>query len=162
MNNRIFRAATGAFIYNQDAKLLVILKHNYINKLDIVKGGIDFNGENEISALTREIDEELGIKDFKIIKRSMIPKVFLKPSFDWANLDLNDYVGQAQVNYWVFIDKNIKFNIPNQEIEQYKWIDINKESISEHFNIHDAEGTYQNFLPLEWTLLKNELLDAAK
>jgi len=158
MTNRIFRAAVGAFIFNQDEKLLVILKHNYVNKWDIIKGGIDFNGEDEISALKREISEELGINNFKILRKSMVPKVFVKPNFEWTNVQTNEYIGQAQINYWVFMDSDSKFSIPNQEIEQYKWIDINTESIKDHFNIHDAEGTYQNFLPQEWLLLKNDLL----
>lgn len=158
MTNRIFRAAVGAFIFNEDGELLVILKHNYVNKWDIVKGGIDFNGENDQTTLKREIFEELGVENPKILRRSMVSKVFLKPKFDWSQIDTNEFVGQAQVNYWVFIAKGTEFKIPNREIEQFKWITIDKQTIKEYFNVHDIEEGYQNFLPIEWSQIKNELL----
>lgn len=159
MTNRIFRAAVGAFIFNEHGELLVVLKHNYVDKWDIAKGGIDFNGEDDITTLKRELIEELGVSDPKILRRSMVSKVFLKPKFEWNQIETNEYVGQAQVNYWVFISKDTKFTIPNEELEQYKWIKIDKETIKEYFNVHDAEGTYQNFLPIEWDQIKDELLN---
>lgn len=162
MTNRIFRAAVGAFIFNEDGELLVVLKHNYVNKWDIAKGGIDFNGEDDITTLKRELFEELGVSDPKILRRSMVSKVFLKPKFEWNQIETNEYVGQAQVNYWVFISKDTKFTIPNEELEQYKWIKIDKETIKEYFNVHDVEGTYQNFLPIEWNQIKDELLKEIK
>lgn len=158
MSNRTFRAAVGAFIFNQDCELLIVLKHGYVNKWDIVKGGLEFNGEDEISGLRREIEEELGVKEINVLKRSMTPKVFLKPKFDWISSNTNEHLGQAQVNYWVYLDKNIELKVPNDELESYKWIKIERDSIKEHFNVHDAEGTYQNFLPIEWELIKDELL----
>lgn len=159
MTNRIFRAAVGSFIFNEDGELLVVLKHNYVNKWDIAKGGIDFNGEDDITTLKRELFEELGVIDPKILRISMVSKVFLKPKFECNQIETNEYIGQAQVNYWVFISKDTKFTIPNEELEQYKWIKIDKETIKEYFNVHNEEGTYQNFLPIEWNQIKDELLN---
>lgn len=157
MINRIYRAAVGAFIFNKEEELLLILKHDYVNRWNIVKGGIDFNGEDELGALKREIKEELGIGNFQIIGKSIIPTVYVRPDFKWSNLETNEHIGQAQTNYWVYIDKNAHFKIPNEEIRDYKWIKITSDNIKSYFNIDIFDGTYQEFLLLEWNSKKIDL-----
>lgn len=157
MINRVYRAAVGAFIFNKEEELLLILKHDYVNRWNIVKGGIDFNGEDELGALNREIKEELGTDNFQIIEKSIIPTVYVRPDFKWSNIETNEHVGQAQTNYWVYIDKKEHFKIPNEEIQDYKWIKITNNNIQSYFNIDIFDGTYKEFLLLEWNSKKIDL-----
>lgn len=144
MINVYYRAAVGAYIVNEKGQFLVILKHNYVDKWNIVKGGIG-KGETELGALKREIIEELGPIKYEIITKSKISSVV-------ANSDIakEDYIGQARNNYWVLVDGKEKIQVPNKEIEQIKWINIEAEEIKKYFGVHDEEGILQALLPLEW------------
>ena len=151
MADSYFRAAVGAFIVNNNGQMLVVLKHKYFDKWHIVKGGLE-RGETELEALKREIIEELGDIKFKILKKSMISSVVAN-----SNVSGPDYIGQARNNYWVLVDSNQKFDIPNNELEKYKWIDIDCDQIKKHFGIHDEDGVLQTLLPFEWREVKKLL-----
>jgi len=148
MSNTYYRAAVGAYIVNEEGKFLVVLKHNYVDKWNIVKGGIE-KGETELEALKREISEELGPIKYKIIGKSKIASVVANP-----DVARDDYIGQARNNYWVLVEKDEHFNIPNDEIEQIKWINIDASEIKNYFLVHDEEGVLQTFLPFEWEQVK--------
>lgn len=143
-NNTYYRAAVGAFIVNEDGRLMVILKHNYIDKWNIVKGGIE-KGETELEALKRELREELGPIKYKIIIKSKIASAVIIPSSA-----TDEYIGQARNHYWIFVSKYEKFQVPSEEVEKIKWIDIASGEIKKYFGIHDEDGVLQSLLPIEW------------
>lgn len=140
-----YRAAVGAFILNEKNQLLVILKHNYINKWDIIKGGIEA-GEDQSEALVRELKEELGLENIEILGKS---KISLAKTKGKHKEIVNEHIGQAWNNFWIRINSNDKLTIPNDEIEKYAWIDITPENIAFYFQIHDEEKVLQTFLPIE-------------
>jgi|GEM_PF-5094231 len=143
--NSYYRSAIGAFIINEKNQLLVILKHNYINKWDIIKGGIEA-GEDQLEALKREIKEELGIDSFEILGKSKISLVKTKGNHKEI---INEHMGQAWNNFWIRISSETELVIPNEEIEKYAWIDVTPENIAFYFQIHDEEKVLQTFLPIE-------------
>lgn len=143
-NDSYYRAAVGAFIINEHGELLVVHKHGYEEKWDLVKGGID-KGESVMDALRREIEEEIGINDFEVLAKSKISLAKLKPNYT----EREDFIGQAWNNYWVRINKDSNFKVPNREIEKIAWIKIDKVTIKKYFKIHDEELVLQTFLPLE-------------
>lgn len=143
-----YRAAIGAFIVDERGMLLVVHKHGYEGKWDIVKGGINV-GEQALDALAREIKEELGISKYEIIAKSKISLAKFKPDY----VQRQDYIGQAWNNYWVRISSNTRFDVPNDEIEKITWINIDKKTLREFLKIHDEEEVLQTLLPLEKELL---------
>lgn len=148
MSNTYYRAAVGAYIVNGKGQLLVILKHNYVDKWNVVKGGIE-KGETELEALRREVTEELGPIKYKIIAKSKVASVV-------ANHDVasEDYIGQARNNYWVLVNEKEKIQVPTEEIEQIKWIDIEADQLKLYFGKHDEDGVLQILLPFEWEQIK--------
>ena len=148
MSNTYYRATVGAYVVNETGQLLVVLKHNYVNKWNIIKGGIE-KGETELEALKREVAEELGPINYRVIAKSKIASVV-------ANHDVagEDYIGQARNNYWVLVSKKAKIQVPTEEIEQIKWINVEAEQIKKYFGIHDEEEVLQTLLPLEWAEIR--------
>lgn len=148
--NQLYRATVGAFIVNREGKLLITLKHGFLDKWNMPKGGVE-PGESYEQALRRELKEELGIDEVEILQKSKISIIYEYPA-DFKPIQQEGIipVGQAQKNYWVSLPDKVVFNIPNKEIEKYTWIDIDPKQIKKYFGPHDSEGILQTFLPIEW------------
>ncbi|NQY23810.1 MAG: RNA pyrophosphohydrolase [Campylobacteraceae bacterium] len=124
----------------------VILSENYPNKFEIFiasrcdikdawqfpQGGIN-EGETPEEALYRELEEEIGTSDIKIIAE--YPSWI---SYDFPSelaLKMKPYDGQIQKYYLVKLNKNAKINI-NTEIPEFNEFKFVKSSdIYEHISV---------------------------
>lgn len=84
MAGKSYRACVVAVFINSENKLLVAQRKNYPGGWQFPQGGVD-QGETFEQALKREMYEELGIKDFEILKDSQtlyrydFPKELMAP-----------------------------------------------------------------------------------
>lgn len=148
MTQQFYRAAIGAFIINEHNEILITLNYGNDSKWNFPKGGIRA-GESDEQALKRELQEELGIKDFKMLAKSKISVIYRLPE-EYIKQEKLNYIGQAQRYYWLFLSKNTKLNVPNDEVEKYKWIKINSKEITIYFKAHDDEKILQTYVPIEF------------
>jgi 8-oxo-dGTP pyrophosphatase MutT (NUDIX family) len=151
MSNSYLRAAVGAFIVNELGELLLVLKHGYLDKWDTFKGGID-QGESDIQALARELEEELHVSNYEILEKSRIPLIRISPTVDW---NTTTHLGQGWRSYWLRVSsKEFTPKVPSEEIEQVKWIKITPDEIRTHLKEGYDEGVLETFLPIEWLTIK--------
>ena len=127
--NLPLRVGVGIIVLNSKNKVFVgKRKDNPIDKWQMPQGGVDI-GEEFISAMRRELEEETGIKNIKIIKE-------IKPWFQYE-LPKNlvgiiwkgKYRGQKQKWYIVkFLgnENEININTKNPEFIEWKWLDISE------------------------------------
>lgn len=145
---QLYRAAVGAFIINEDNQLLITRNFGHGDKWFVPRGGIE-EGESQEEALRRELFEELGVRNVKLIKKSQISTIFTLPEGYVKEKNL-PYIGQAQTYFWMFLSKAEKIDISNDEVEEYKWIDIKEKVLAEYFKQHDEEKVIQILLPREF------------
>ena len=125
-NELPLRIGVGIVLLNYENKVFVGKRiDNQTNSWQMPQGGVDPN-ENFLQAAKRELEEETGIKNIKIIKE-----------FDkWLEYDLpknllgkiwkGKYRGQKQKWFIMkFLGKNEEINIKtkNPEFSEWKWID---------------------------------------
>ena len=109
MEHQLFKVTQNAVIKN-DAGSILILKHTTGNWL--LPGGKINKGENSIEGLSREINEETGIKDFKINK--------ILDVNSWIENDKGSYV----VTFLINIPKMQDVKLSDEHIE-YAWVGLN-------------------------------------
>ena len=125
MKNK-YRKCVGMMVLNNDNKILVGRRIDHPSGYwQMPQGGID---ENELpkEAVWREMMEEIGTNNAKLINESShwysynIPEETLK-TLPWGNI----YIGQTQ-KWFVFrfqgIDEEINVETQNPEFSEWKWI----------------------------------------
>lgn len=145
---QFYRAAVGAFVVNEKEQILITHKYSHSGNWNFPKGGIE-EGESEEETLKRELSEELGVENIKILAKSKISNIY-RLADDYIEKYNIDHIGQAQRYYWVFLRSDTKLLIPNKEVEKYKWIEINPQEIAKWFKRHDSEKVFQTLIPLEF------------
>ena len=119
-----FRETVAAIIINKDKKVLMC-EHVWIdNAWQFPQGGIE-GKETEEEALLRELYEEIGTKDFKILGR-MDSKIMYK--FPYYLKDKYGIDGQNQRYFLLYFygeDKDIRFdNQEKPEFKQFEWVSL--------------------------------------
>lgn len=108
-----------AVIFDEQNKVLMFLRkgEEWEQGWEPIKGAINF-GETEEQAVLREIEEETGLKNVKIIGR--LPKVY------WAERPWKN--GKLKVKVRVFICRYIsgKIKLGEPEHIDYKWMDVDE------------------------------------
>ena len=106
-----------AGVLNNGERILLVKKPG-LDFWQFVQGGIE-QGEDEESALKREIKEETGIKKFKIIK-----KLGCSFRYDWNPELINKkgFKGQEQSFFIVKIKRDPKIKLLKGELEGFKWV----------------------------------------
>lgn len=140
--NLTYRQKVYGIIKNKNQKFLIIQKTNWLDTdWDFVGGGID-NGETPIEALKREIIEEIGTKNFKIVSNLNRLYQYDFPDFVIVKAikEGKNYKGQSAKQYLVeFLGEDDEIILEEAEIKRYKWVDI--DDFYKYFNF---EGQIDN------------------
>ncbi|MBU4481989.1 NUDIX domain-containing protein [Patescibacteria group bacterium] len=89
--------------------------HHQVGHWSFPKGRVE-KGETEIETAKRELIEETGIKDFKILNDLYFIE---KYSFEEGNKKYD-----KEVKYFVALIKDPKVKILESELQDYKWLDF--------------------------------------
>ncbi len=142
-------------IYRQNVAVIV-LSEEYPNKKDVFiaersdltdvwqfpQGGID-EGESALEALFRELEEEIGTNDVKIVAE--YPQWI---SYDFPShvaKKMKPFTGQNQRYYLVKLNKGAKINLNTEipEFSDHKFVDFSE--LSEHI-AHFKRPVYEKVL----------------
>ena len=114
-------------VLNKENKVFVgKRKDNPVNKWQMPQGGVD-NGEDLVVAMKRELDEETGIKNIKILKEIDGWSQYELPNYLLGRVWRGKYRGQKQKWFVVrFLgnDNEINLETKNPEFIEWQWIDI--------------------------------------
>ena len=130
MNEKILplRNGVGAIVLNKNNQVFVGKRIDNPGKFWLMpQGGVD-NGEKYLEAMKRELFEETGIKNYKIIKEIEGMTEYELPDYLLGKIWKGKYRGQKQKWFIVkFIgsDSEINLNTRHPEFIEWKWIDYN-------------------------------------
>tara|TARA_B100001996_G_scaffold170634_1_gene130180 strand:- start:302 stop:775 length:474 start_codon:yes stop_codon:yes gene_type:complete len=121
------RLGVGAIVLNNKNKVFVgKRKDNPVNKWQMPQGGVN-EGEKLIDAMKRELKEETGIKNIKILKEIDGWSEYELPENLLGKIWRGKYRGQKQKWFVVkFLgkDNEIDLKTSNHEFIEWKWLDI--------------------------------------
>ena len=123
------RIGVGIVVLNVKNKVFVAKrKDNPIDKWQMPQGGVD-KGEDFLKAMKRELFEETGIKNIKIIKKIEKMYEYELPENLVGIIWKGKYRGQQQkwfITKFLGNDDEINLNTSNPEFIEWKWIDVEK------------------------------------
>ena len=126
--NLPLRLGVGVIVLNDEDKVFVgKRKDNPIDKWQMPQGGVN-HGENLLDAMKRELEEETGIKNIKIIKEIEGWSIYELPNYLLGKIWKGKYRGQKQkwfVVRFLGSDNDINIKSDHQEFIDWKWIDPN-------------------------------------
>tara|TARA_B100000579_G_C22312041_1_gene612039 strand:- start:22 stop:495 length:474 start_codon:yes stop_codon:yes gene_type:complete len=121
------RLGVGAIVLNNKNRVFVgKRKDNPIDKWQMPQGGVN-EGEKLIDAMKRELQEETGIKNIKILKEIDGWSEYELPKNLLGKIWRGKYRGQKQKWFIVkFMGKDNEINLDtnNPEFIEWKWLDI--------------------------------------
>tara|TARA_B100000945_G_scaffold288989_1_gene261729 strand:- start:19 stop:492 length:474 start_codon:yes stop_codon:yes gene_type:complete len=121
------RLGVGVVVLNKENKVFVgKRKDNPVNKWQMPQGGVD-NGEDLVGAMKRELSEETGIKNIKILKEIDGWSKYELPDYLLGKIWKGKYRGQKQkwfVVKFLGSDNEINLKTKNPEFIEWQWIDI--------------------------------------
>ncbi len=124
--NLPMRIGVGIIVLNDNNEIFVgKRKDNPVDNWQMPQGGVD-NGEDFLTAMKRELFEETGIKNFKIIKEIEKMYEYELPRNLIGIIWKGKYKGQKQKWYIIkFLGKTDEINInsKHQEFIEWKWIE---------------------------------------
>ncbi len=129
MNNKILplRNGVGAIVLNKNNQVFVGKRIDNPGKFwQMPQGGVD-EGEDYFEAMKRELFEETGIKNFKIIKEIEGMTEYELPNYLLGKIWKGKYRGQKQK--WFIIrflgnDNEINLNTSKPEFIEWKWANL--------------------------------------
>ena len=123
------RIGVGIIVLNVKNKVFVAKrKDNPIDKWQMPQGGVD-KGEDFLEAMRRELFEETGIRNIKIIKKIEKMYEYELPKNLIGIIWKGRYRGQQQkwfITKFLGNDDEINLNTSNPEFIEWKWIDVEK------------------------------------
>ena len=129
-NSLPLRVGVGAIVINKEKKIFVGKRKDHPNnKWQMPQGGVN-NGEDLLSALKRELEEETSIKSIKILKELDDWTEYELPNYLLGKIWRGKYRGQKQK--WFILkftgsDNEINLKTGNPEFIEWKW--VNPESL---------------------------------
>ena len=121
------RLGLGAIVLNNKNRVFVgKRKDNPVDKWQMPQGGVN-KGEKLIDAMRRELEEETGIKNIKILKEIDGWSEYELPENLLGKIWRGKYRGQKQK--WFIVkflgkDNEIDLKTSNHEFIEWKWLDI--------------------------------------
>ena len=121
------RNGVGAVVLNKNNKVFVGKRIDNPGKFwQMPQGGVD-EGEEYLDAMKRELFEETGIKNFKVIKEIEGMTEYELPDYLLGKIWKGKYRGQKQK--WFVIrflgdDKEINLNTSKPEFNEWKWANL--------------------------------------
>lgn len=128
-NNFEGHIVTGGFIYSIKEKKFLVLYHKDLEMYVYPGGHVDLNDINPLTAACREVNEETGLNDFKLLK--ILDDKVVPIDIDThtvrrnARLDLPAHY-HFDFRYLFTIDKIEDIKIDENELANYKWIEMNE------------------------------------
>jgi len=123
------RTGVGIVVLNNENKVFVAKRiDNPKNFWQMPQGGVD-EGESFLQAAYRELEEETGIKEVKLIKEIDEILSYELPSHLLGVIWKGKYKGQKQkwfVMKYLGNDRDINIKTNSPEFLEWKWIDLNK------------------------------------
>ena len=121
------RLGVGAIVLNDRNKVFVgKRKDNPVDRWQMPQGGVN-EGENLIDAMKRELKEETGIKNIRILKEVEGWSEYELPENLLGKIWRGKYRGQKQK--WFIVkflgnDNEIDLRTSNHEFIEWKWLEI--------------------------------------
>ena len=117
-----FRLNTAAFVQRQDGKILFCHRRDskYPDKnYQVPQGGVE-EGETLEEAITRELEEEIGLKNFRFKKGPTSGLCYV-----WKKESRKDHqIGQCQYYFLVQVDPEQEEEITQTEdFDHYRWVE---------------------------------------
>ena len=126
------RTGVGIILLNSENKIFVgKRKDNPVNKWQMPQGGVD-EGEDDFTAMKRELSEETSIKNVKIIKKINKTYEYELPKKLIGIIWKGRYRGQKQKWFIVrFLGEDHEINLNTKQPEFIEWKWINAEMLPE-------------------------------
>ena len=121
------RLGVGAIVLNNKNRVFVgIRKDNPVDKWQMPQGGVN-EGERLIDAMKRELEEETGIKNIKILREIDGWYEYELPKYLLGKIWKGRYRGQKQK--WFIVrflgnDSEINLRTNKPEFIEWQWIDV--------------------------------------
>tara|TARA_Y100001958_G_scaffold159232_1_gene159840 strand:+ start:3320 stop:3790 length:471 start_codon:yes stop_codon:yes gene_type:complete len=121
------RLGVGAIVLNKENQVFVgKRKDNPIDKWQMPQGGVN-EGENLVDAMKRELKEETGIQNIKILNEIDGWFEYELPNYLLGKIWKGKYRGQRQK--WFIVkflgnDTEINLEIDKPEFIEWRWLDI--------------------------------------
>ena len=126
--NLPLRDGVGIVVLNKENKVFVARRiDNPKNFWQMPQGGVD-KGENYFNAALRELEEETGIKEVKLIREIDGTMTYELPEHLLGIIWKGKYKGQKQKWFlmrYLGSDDDINIKTTNPEFLEWKWIDLN-------------------------------------
>ena len=147
-NELPLRLGVGIIVLNKENKVFVGKRRdNPINKWQMPQGGVN-RGENLISAMKRELEEETSIRSIEILKELEGWTEYELPDYLLGKIWRGKYRGQKQK--WFIVrflgrDEEINLKTTHPEFIEWQWLDIeNLPGVIVHFK----KKVYEKLLPV--------------
>ena len=128
IKNLPYRKGVGIMLFNKEKKIFVGKRlDNPVDKWQMPQGGVD-NGEDFITAMKRELEEETSIKNIKIIKEINQTYEYELPKKLVGIIWKGKFRGQKQkwfITKFLGNDNEVNLNTKHQEFIEWKWVDAN-------------------------------------
>ena len=128
-NNLPLRLGVGIVLLNSENKIFVGKRiDNPVNSWQMPQGGVDKN-ENLLNAAFRELREETGVKNVKLIKEIDTWLTYDLPKNLLGKLWNGKYGGQRQrwfVMRFIGKDEEVNVKTKNAEFKEWKWITVDQ------------------------------------
>ena len=135
-NNFKGHIVASGLVYSKSEKKFLLLYHNDMNIYIYPGGHIDSNDVNPLEAAIREVKEETGLIDLKVI--NLTQDKFIPIDIDTHTIKYNERLNLPEhyhfdFRYLFVVDKISDIKTDASELSDFKWIDINELSNNSNF-----------------------------
>ena len=118
-----FHMSSSAWIVNKDRTRILLNFHNLYNHWGWMGGHAD--GEVDmLDVIIREVEEESGLKDIKLLKPNIVSLEILPVSYHFKRGKFVSSHTHMNVTYLFEADENLKLRIKPDENSALKWFNI--------------------------------------